>query len=300
MKRKAFTLIELLVVIAIIAILAAILFPVFAQAREAAKKTQAISNSKQSATGMIMYASDTDDTLPFAFAPRTGSAATPWRWNSIQPYPFDYNSTISTDFAMSWGNSMQPYIKNNQLLEVSGAPTFEPGAPAINVAGKSKWKSTFTYNGLLHSYSLSGVAQPSKLTLLWTGNGKALVNGTADANPVLQCNGTSLDCRFSPGVMPNGGTGTSGSAWFWTDKSAWVFGKGGIFVATDSSAKFRNFGTEATTGTNVIQSVNDPFRTYLRTPVVASPDTMWNCRETASTPVGYSCFFRPDSEFNYF
>ena len=61
--KKAFTLIELLVVIAIIAILAAILFPVFAQAKVAAKKTSDLSNMKQMATSTYMYYGDYDDTL---------------------------------------------------------------------------------------------------------------------------------------------------------------------------------------------------------------------------------------------
>lgn len=63
MNRKAFTLIELLVVIAIIAILAAILFPVFAQAKAAAKKTSDLSNTKQFGLGLMMYANDSDDGL---------------------------------------------------------------------------------------------------------------------------------------------------------------------------------------------------------------------------------------------
>ena len=62
--KKAFTLIELLVVIAIIAILAAILFPVFAQAKLAAKKAVSISNQKQQGLSLIMYAGDYDDALP--------------------------------------------------------------------------------------------------------------------------------------------------------------------------------------------------------------------------------------------
>ena len=61
--RRAFTLIELLVVIAIIAILAAILFPVFAQAKAAAKKTSALSNLKQNAVAVLMYNTDYDDTF---------------------------------------------------------------------------------------------------------------------------------------------------------------------------------------------------------------------------------------------
>jgi len=62
--KQGFTLIELLVVIAIIAILAAILFPVFAQAKAAAKKTTCLSNLKQSSLGAMMYSNDADDSLP--------------------------------------------------------------------------------------------------------------------------------------------------------------------------------------------------------------------------------------------
>jgi prepilin-type N-terminal cleavage/methylation domain-containing protein len=61
--NTAFTLIELLVVIAIIAILAAILFPVFARAREQARKTACLSNLKQIGTATLMYAQDYDETL---------------------------------------------------------------------------------------------------------------------------------------------------------------------------------------------------------------------------------------------
>ncbi len=63
-KKQAFTLIELLVVIAIIAILAAILFPVFAQAREAAKRTACLSNGRQIGMATMMYVSDSDDAMP--------------------------------------------------------------------------------------------------------------------------------------------------------------------------------------------------------------------------------------------
>ena len=63
-QHRGFTLIELLVVIAIIAILAAILFPVFAQAREKARQTQCLSNGKQISLGLLMYANDFDNRLP--------------------------------------------------------------------------------------------------------------------------------------------------------------------------------------------------------------------------------------------
>lgn len=100
-KGAAFTLIELLVVIAIIAILAAILFPVFAQAKTAAKKTAAINNMKQLVTGLQLYQSDEDDTAPpryrLSCGPRVGGGD-----------PSD---------GMSWDILMQPYLKNYNIIE---------------------------------------------------------------------------------------------------------------------------------------------------------------------------------------
>jgi prepilin-type N-terminal cleavage/methylation domain-containing protein len=95
-KRSGFTLIELLVVIAIIAILAAILFPVFAQAKAAAKTTQSISNMKQIGTGMQMYLGDYDDVYPNR------------RYNAIAP---DSNPTL-----LSWKHVIFPYIKSAPLF----------------------------------------------------------------------------------------------------------------------------------------------------------------------------------------
>lgn len=98
MKRKAFTLIELLVVIAIIAILAAILFPVFAQAKDAAKKTQSISNMKQIATASIIYATDSDDVFPMS-----ASFSNP---EGADPRPVIY----------SIYDVLQPYTKNKEIF----------------------------------------------------------------------------------------------------------------------------------------------------------------------------------------
>jgi prepilin-type N-terminal cleavage/methylation domain-containing protein/prepilin-type processing-associated H-X9-DG protein len=85
MQRKAFTLIELLVVIAIIAILAAILFPVFAQAKLAAKKTQALSNVKQLGLSISMYVNDYDDLYPEAFIGTNWGGMDLWE-QRVQPY----------------------------------------------------------------------------------------------------------------------------------------------------------------------------------------------------------------------
>jgi prepilin-type N-terminal cleavage/methylation domain-containing protein len=84
-KRTGFTLIELLVVIAIIAILAAILFPVFARARENARRSLCQSNSKQLGLGMMQYTQDYDEKFPAWWGYTDGSSPLPWEL-AIQPY----------------------------------------------------------------------------------------------------------------------------------------------------------------------------------------------------------------------
>lgn len=88
-SRRGFTLIELLVVIAIIAILAAILFPVFSRAREQARKTACLSNAKQIATATMLYVQDWDETFPvstYCCAPGHGSPVTDTPMGQIMPY----------------------------------------------------------------------------------------------------------------------------------------------------------------------------------------------------------------------
>ena len=106
--RKGFTLIELLVVIAIIAILAAILFPVFAQAREKARQTGCLSNVKQIGLGVQMYLQDYDEYVPrnaFADPPRVAEG--------------DHFTNCSSP---RWMDVMQPYVKNTQLHNCPSDP----------------------------------------------------------------------------------------------------------------------------------------------------------------------------------
>ena len=112
-RSAAFTLVELLVVIAIIAVLAAILFPVFARARENARRTSCLSNLKQIGLGFLQYAQDFDEKSPLTTM--TGMTMTP---------------------QSSWTTSTQPYLKSVQILRCSSdsspgwnAPIVPPAAP---------------------------------------------------------------------------------------------------------------------------------------------------------------------------
>src|SRR6266853_2673654 len=96
-RNQGFTLIELLVVVAIIAILAAILFPVFAQARESARKTSCLSNVKQLGLGCLMYSQDYDETLVMG-------------WNFSQPGVMRDNGTNYRPLT-PWTKNIQPYVK---------------------------------------------------------------------------------------------------------------------------------------------------------------------------------------------
>ena len=105
--KRAFTLIELLVVIAIIAILAAILFPVFAQAKAAAKGSASLSNTKQISLGAIQYSADVDDMFMIAQVEHFGATAATAPSGSY---------TISGFTHTPWTRLVQPYMKNTDLF----------------------------------------------------------------------------------------------------------------------------------------------------------------------------------------
>ncbi|MBC8135747.1 MAG: DUF1559 domain-containing protein [Fibrella sp.] len=107
-RKSAFTLIELLVVIAIIAILAAILFPVFAQARDKARQASCLSNQKQLGTALIMYVQDYDESFPIS-----------QYIDSVSGAPYD------------WGNAIYPYIKNGVGVAYSPTVTLYNGEGGV-------------------------------------------------------------------------------------------------------------------------------------------------------------------------
>lgn len=128
MRKRAFTLIELLVVIAIIAILAAILFPVFARAKEAAKKTQDLSNMKQIGTALNIYAQDYDDQ------------------SVVKDEEIDYD----------WYPALYPYVKSEDVF-FSPAVNRTPDAPPTD----------YLINGVLaHGISLTVFSAPAEQIFL--------------------------------------------------------------------------------------------------------------------------------------
>ena len=118
--KTAFTLIELLVVIAIIAILAAILFPVFARARENARRTSCLSNMKQIGLGMLQYTQDYDETLPLAYF---NPDFVPFAYEEASMYS-DKGVTDCKIGQYKWMDAIYPYVKSEQVFN---CPSFEQG-----------------------------------------------------------------------------------------------------------------------------------------------------------------------------
>lgn len=158
--KRAFTLIELLVVIAIIAILAAILFPVFAQAKAAAKKTVSLSNVKQLALASLMYNNDYDD-----------------YWCD-EGYA---NSNDGWGWQMTWQFETLPYIKNTGIfLDPSDTHkndrSFSTG-PMFSYPGNGVFLGQCTNN---FNWQMRGVIQSARS---WVANWQQAINGSAVGLP---------------------------------------------------------------------------------------------------------------------
>lgn len=172
-ERYAFTLIELLVVIAIIAILAAILFPVFARARENARRASCMSNLKQIGLGFMMYVQDYDEKFPPLLINYTSPPTAP---SGVSPY--------------AWADALQPYLKSTQIYQCpseSTGPSSDPGSWSYN---------DYYMNSVLAAKSQS-ILTESSLTILGgdgiPGNAYEYYNGcsiTGNA-PDITCDGTT-------------------------------------------------------------------------------------------------------------
>ena len=186
-SKKGFTLIELLVVIAIIAILAAILFPVFAQAREKARQTSCLSNCKQIGTGLQLYTDDYDEALPMSIF----KGAWTYLDGTVTTYGTDPNigkenwvcgkvwSESTTSYAdgahyfnqnWSWMDQLYPYVKNidifkcpsnpKQTINNNGATTNGlPGYGINDILHSASWKNN-------SPFTLSQIKSTSKLVFI--------------------------------------------------------------------------------------------------------------------------------------
>jgi prepilin-type N-terminal cleavage/methylation domain-containing protein/prepilin-type processing-associated H-X9-DG protein len=171
-QKKGFTLIELLVVIAIIAVLAAILFPVYSRVREKSRQSSCLSNLRQIGIALRSYIEDYTPYFPYSTAP------------SVCPV------VIGQVFRPGWvGNSLQPYMKNIQLFQCPSGRhvwvndlTPDPNDPMLNDPNdcpQVAYRVDYSYNYRVYGSDLPGydplgfrsdfslVEQPTQLAMFW-------------------------------------------------------------------------------------------------------------------------------------
>jgi prepilin-type N-terminal cleavage/methylation domain-containing protein len=245
-RRKAFTLIELLVVIAIIAILAAILFPVFAQAKASAKRTQGLSNLKQLGISYVMYATDNDGVSVPAFV---------------------WLNSAGEGVGTQWNQRLFPYVKSHEIFNDPVGdkpfPSQMSAGPYLNSNGTLNGNATFWAsrpNTILNWHVGSGVSEsgaerPSELVVIypsgvnnWFGDG-SLVGAASAGNPWHESDNfvsnpahpdwASIRCQqqydaYSPYASTRGQTAFA---------ITWKHNDGTNFSRADSSARFFKRGS---------------------------------------------------------
>ncbi|MCW3094478.1 MAG: prepilin-type N-terminal cleavage/methylation domain [Chthonomonadaceae bacterium] len=236
---SGFTLIELLVVIAIIAILAAILFPVFAQAREKARQTSCMSNLKQLGTSVIMYVQDYDETFPSGRVSQTDTAA-----------------QLAAHHGQGWGGQVYAYVKSagvykcpddsTQTIAASGA------TPALTPVSY-----LFNYNIPTYASAIAAQNAPASTVLLAECSGdQANIQTVGETPPAV---GTATFSAASDGltVLTAKDTGVNGTVRLETgylggyttvpfpamyDLTTGRHAGGALYVMGDSHAKYLQKG----------------------------------------------------------
>lgn len=289
-RRNAFTLIELLVVIAILAILAAILFPVFARAKEAAKKTACLSNMKQVALAWPMYATDYDDSM----APAAGISPYPDApTGALVSFQFPLYAQWIIGFPNNFGNDLragllQPYMKSTGITDCSTAAGLstidglEPVAYAPNTS--LYWGSDVVigdFSGGGRGVNYSRVDRPAE-TLLYGDSASAQWGSFGRAGWALQF---AYPC-LSSGMSHGRHSGTANYSWLDGHAKS-------MKVDTASQKKWRAVISSGPGAAMLDQCIAQNVGDVLHAPMPAGPVSSWWFSPAAANAGYYYLLSKP-------
>jgi len=276
-RKAGFTLIELLVVIAIIAILAAILFPVFAQARAKARQTSCLSNEKQMNLGLLQYVQDYDEILPLCEFYSGGA----WSGASVTTPADVFGHTATRD--CYWSNSLNPYVKNFQIYRCPSASEDRKDVFGVTVGQAQGYTYSETYNGYLNQWPLAGSPSPANVISFSEGLGVGFMPRYANQFPLMLNNGGSWEGLF---IADDGGAHCAGP-WgfgFEFDRSWWVHSsQGSNYSYLDGHSKYV-----------VNPSARSPWASTDKTGI---PQTLWVDSVAGSHGCNWFYFYGPTVNF---
>ncbi len=206
--KRGFTLIELLVVIAIIALLAAILFPVFAQAREKARQTQCLSNLRQIGLGVLQYAQDNEESIVHT----------------------ELGGDVDDAHEYYWGDMLQPYLKNTQILACPDAPSSLAFKPAP-LPYTQQWSYAYGVNDIVDNSPACTASADDPACRHVGAAGQSLAAVTTPAATILICDNAPASAEVNGGDGSNLETGLNHARheinWQWGHRSPTVVAQNG-------------------------------------------------------------------------
>lgn len=202
--RKAFTLIELLVVIAIISILSAILFPVFARARENARRSSCMSNMKQIGLGIMQYVQDYDEHYPLAWYGQTADSSKTSFTQTQAGMPGSYYKTCGPDtcsngegYFYTWKDLIFPYVKSLQIFSCPSSRLQLYGTAHLSDYQISGAYGNTASQSLQNTSASNYATSKYGLSITQTGTPMSAINRPSESIMIFEANGVNtLNARF--------------------------------------------------------------------------------------------------------
>jgi prepilin-type processing-associated H-X9-DG protein len=259
-RRAAFTLPGLASAVALTGLLGLFLAPLVVQLKAQQESNICLNNIRRLGQATLMYVQDYDQTMPLTASKVRGR----WQTNQVHVVPFNWSSSNNDAVLGSeyvWPNTVLAYGISIETLKCPSQEAKKGGLVQLtyNSPLARPVPVGYSMNGLLTSYLLTSIPNPSRVPLIWEGRGRSGYLGGVVSNPFLSCTNGTLPCRFDlPPV--NGVTNGDIGGMMGLDGSVWTHGRSNHWLFVDGHVEARKLGTAITPKES--DPVVDPFNRY--------------------------------------